>query len=44
MGGIDNMQYTYECIIPLFIPFIKEINIQIRNPDKFQYDILQFVF
>jgi hypothetical protein len=43
-GGIDNMRYTYECIIPLLIPFIEEINIQIHNPDEFECDIPRFVF
>jgi hypothetical protein len=43
-GGIDNMRYTYECIIPLLIPFMEEINIQIHNPDEFECDIPRFVF
>jgi hypothetical protein len=38
------MRYTYECIIPLLIPFIEEINIQIHNPDEFECDIPRFVF
>ena len=43
-GGIDNMRYTYECIIPLLIPFIEEINIQIHNPDEYECDIPRFIF
>lgn len=42
-GGIDNMRYTYECILPLLIPFMEEINIQIHNPDECECDILRFV-
>jgi hypothetical protein len=43
-GGIDNMRYTYECIIPLLIPFIEEMNLQIHNPDEFESDIPRFIF
>ena len=38
------MRYTYECIIPLLIPFIEEINVQIHNPDEYEHDIPRFLF
>ncbi len=43
-GGIDNIRYTYKCLIPLLIPFIHEINLQIHNPNKYDYDIQKFIF
>jgi hypothetical protein len=43
-GGIDNIRYTYECVIPLLLPFIREINLQIHNPDELEYDIPKFIF
>ena len=43
-GGIDNICYTYKCLIPLLIPFLQEINLQIHNPDELEYDIPRFIF
>lgn len=43
-GGIDNIHYTYECLIPKVIPFYKEIMLQRHNPDEFECDMLGYSF
>ena len=43
-GGIDNMRYTHECLIPYLIPYIHVLNESIHEPDEFEYDIQRYVF
>ena len=43
-GGIDNVWYTYECLIPHLLLFYKEIMLLIHEPDKFSCDIILFSF
>lgn len=33
-GRVDNIQFTYETIKPLLIPFYHEITAQVQNPDE----------
>ena len=37
-GGIDNIRYTHECLIPYLIPYIHVLNESIHEPDEFEYD------
>jgi hypothetical protein len=43
-GGLNNIHYTYEVLVPKLFPFFHEITLQVHEPNEFAYNISPLTF